>query len=58
MIASLSQQNRIKNYLARKKKLNLLYKSLIYKEYRVWLFNLLTDKNWYKSKFIKLEIKK
>jgi len=52
------QQNRIKNYLARKKKLNLLYKSLIYKEYRVWLFNLLTDKNWYKSKFIKLEIKK
>jgi len=52
------QHNRIKNYLARKKKLNILYKSIIYKEYRVWLFNLLTDKNWYKRKFVQLGIKK
>jgi hypothetical protein len=52
------QHNRIKNYLARKKKLNILSKSIIYKEYRVWLFNLLTDKNWYKRKFVQLGIKK
>ena len=51
------QHNRIKNYLVRKKKLNILYKSIIYKEYRVWLFNLLTDKNWYKEKGIQLGIK-
>ena len=37
--------------------LNIIYKSMIYKEYRVWLFNLLTDKNWYKEKLIQLGIK-
>jgi hypothetical protein len=52
------QHNRIKKYLARKKKLNILYKSIIYKEYRVWLFNLLTDKDWYNQKLIQLGIKK
>jgi hypothetical protein len=51
------QHNRIKNYLARKKKLNILYKSIIYKEYRVWLFKRVTDKNWYKEKLIQLGIK-
>jgi len=48
----------IKIYLFIKSRLNILYKSIIYKEYRVWLFNLLTDKNWYKRKLIQLGIKK
>jgi hypothetical protein len=48
----------IKTYLFLKFRLNIIYKSIIYKEYRVWLFNLLTDKNWYKRKLIQLGIKK
>jgi hypothetical protein len=44
----------IKSYLFLKTRLNILYKSIIYKEYRVWLFNLLTDKNWYKRKLVQL----
>ena len=48
----------IKRYLFLKFRLNIIYKSIIYKEYRVWLFNLLTDKNWYKEKLIQLGIKK
>jgi hypothetical protein len=47
----------IKTYLFLKFRLNIIYKSIIYKEYRVWLFNLLTDKNWYKRKLIQLGIK-
>jgi len=30
----------------------------MYKEYRVWLFKRVTDKNWYKEKIIQLGIKK
>jgi hypothetical protein len=48
---------RIKRYLFLKSRLNIIYKSIIYKEYRVWLFNLLTDKNWYKRKLIQLGVK-
>jgi len=48
---------RIKAYLFLKSRLHILYKSIIYKEYRVWLFNLLTDKDWYKRKGIQLGIK-
>jgi hypothetical protein len=48
------RHNKIKKYLAIGNKLNILYKSIIYKEYRVWLFNLLTDKNWQKRKLIQL----
>ena len=47
----------IKTYLFLKTRLNILYKSIIYKEYRVWLFNLLTDKNWYHRKLIQFGIK-
>jgi len=47
-----------KIYLIIKYRSNILYKSIIYKEYRVWLFNLLTDKNWYKRKLVQLGIKK
>ena len=48
----------IKTYLFLKTRLNILYKSIIYKEYRVWMFNLLTDKNWYHRKLFQLGIKK
>jgi hypothetical protein len=42
------RHKRIKRYLLLKNRLNLIYKSIIYKEYRVWLFKRVTDKNWYK----------
>ena len=48
----------IKIYLFIKIRLSIIVKSIIYKEYRLWLFNLLTDKNWYKEKIIQLGIKK
>jgi len=52
------RHKRIKRYLFLKSRLGIIYKSLIYKEYRVWLFKRLTDKNWYKEKGIQLGIKK
>jgi len=47
----------IKSYLFIKSRVNILYKSIIYKEYRVWLFKRVTDKNWYKEKGIQLGIR-
>jgi hypothetical protein len=44
----------IKTYLLLKFRLNTIYKCIIYKEYRVWLFKRVTDKNMYKEKIIKL----
>jgi hypothetical protein len=52
------RHKRIKGYLFLKSRVNILYKSIIYKEYRVWLFKRVTDKNWYKEKIIQLGIKK
>jgi hypothetical protein len=52
------RHKRIKIYLFIKSRVNILYKSIIYKEYRVWIFKRLTDKNWYKEKGIQLGIKK
>jgi len=57
-IRAKTQHKFIKIYLFIKSRLNILYKSIIYKEYRVWLFNLLTDKDWYIQKLIQLGIKK
>ena len=51
------QYNRIKTYLFIKERLIILYKAILYKDYRVWLFNRLTDKSWYKEKLIQLGIK-
>jgi len=48
----------IKTYLFLKSRINILYKSIIYKEYRVWLFKRVTDENWWKEKGIQLGIKK
>jgi hypothetical protein len=52
------QHKRLKTYLFLKSRVNIIYKSIIYKEHRVWLFKLVTDKNWYKEKGIQLGIKK
>ena len=52
------QSKRHKIYLFIKRTLYILYKSIIYKDYRVFLFKSLTDKNWYKEKLIQLGIKK
>ena len=38
------RHKRIKRYLFIKSRLNVLYKAVVYKEYRVWMFNVLTDK--------------
>ena len=51
-----SKLNKI--YIFIKRIFYVLYKSIIYKEYRVFLFKCLTDKNWYKEKGIQLGIKK
>jgi hypothetical protein len=51
------RHKRIKIYLFIKSRLNTLYKSIIYKEYRAWLLKRVTDKNWYKEKLIQLGIK-
>jgi hypothetical protein len=51
-----SKLNKI--YIFIKRIFYILYKSIIYKEYRVFLFKSLTDKNWYKEKLIQLGIKK
>ena len=48
----------IKKYLFLKERLNIIYKSIIYNEFRIWLFKRLTDKNWYKEKIIQFGIKK
>ena len=40
------QSKRNKIYLLIKFRLNIILKSIIYKEYRVWLFKKVTDKNW------------
>jgi len=47
----------IKTYLSLKSRLNIIYKSIIYKEYRVWLFKRVTDKNWYKEKLLQFRVK-
>ena len=48
------RHERIKTYLFLKSRLDIIYKSLIYKDYRVWLFKRVTDKNWYKEKLIQV----
>ena len=52
------RHNRIKNYLFIKSKIIDIYKNFLCKEFRVWLFKRLTDKNWYKEKLIQFGLKK
>ena len=56
--ATKNKHKRIKIYLFLKTRLEIIYRSIIYKDYRVWLFNRLTDKKWYKEKLNKLNFKK
>ena len=51
------QSKRIKIYLFIKRIFYILYKSIISKEYLVFLFKSITDKNWYKEKLIQLGFK-
>ena len=51
------QSKRNKIYIFIKRIFYILYKSIIYKEYRVFLFKSLTDKNWYIQKLIQFGIK-
>tara|TARA_B110001450_G_scaffold129501_1_gene121770 strand:- start:687 stop:1796 length:1110 start_codon:yes stop_codon:yes gene_type:complete len=53
-----ARHNRIKNYFFVKSKIIDVYKNFLDKEFRVWLFNTLTNKNWYKRKLIQFGIKK
>ena len=52
------RRKRVKTYIFIKSKLNILYKSVIHKKYRVWLFKRLSDVNWYKEKLVQLGFKK
>jgi hypothetical protein len=47
-----SKRNKI--YLFIKRIFYILYKAFIYREYRIFLFKSVTDKNWYKEKGIQL----
>ena len=47
-----------KKILFIKNRLKIILKSFFYKEYRVWLFRRITDKNWQKEKLIQLGVKK
>ena len=47
----------VKIYLFTKWILNILYKSVIYKKYRVWFLRRLTDKNWHREKLTQLGFK-
>ena len=51
------KHKRIQIYLFLKHRLNVIYKCILYKEYRVWLFKRVTDKNWYKEKLTQLGFK-
>ena len=47
----------LKIYLFMRWILNILYKSVIYKEYQVWLLKRITDKNWYREKLMQIGFK-
>jgi hypothetical protein len=49
------KHKRLKRCLFIKSRLNLIYKFLIYREYRVWLLNSLTDKKFYKRRLVELK---
>ena len=49
------KHKRIKRYLSTRLFLFTLYRCLVYKEYTIWLFYKITDKNWYKKKLTCLQ---
>ena len=51
------KHKKIKIYLFLKHRLTIISKCILHKEYRVWLFKRVTDKNWYKEKLTQLGFK-
>ena len=49
------KHKRIKRYLFIKSRLNLIYKCLVYRDFRVWLLNLLTEKEFYKRRLVEFK---
>ena len=49
------KHKRYKTYVFIKSILNLIYKCLIYREFRVWLLNLLTEKEFYKRRLVEFK---
>jgi len=49
------KHKRYKTYLFIKSRLNLIYKCIIYKDYRVWLLNILTEKEFYKRRLVEFK---
>ena len=47
----------IKRYVFINRRLNLIYKCLVYREFRVWLLNLLTEKEFYKRRLVEFNKK-
>ena len=39
-------------------RLKIIFKSFVNKEYRIWLFKRLSDKNWQREKLVQLKLKK
>ena len=56
-IRTKTQSKFIKIYLFIKLRVNIILKSIIHKEYRVWLFNLLTEKEFYKRRLVEFKKK-
>tara|TARA_B100001175_G_scaffold205925_1_gene174800 strand:- start:585 stop:1694 length:1110 start_codon:yes stop_codon:yes gene_type:complete len=48
----------IHKYIFIKTRMNILYKSIFNKQYRVWLLNRISDKNWQRKKLVQLGLKK
>ena len=51
------KHKKIQIYLFLKHRLTIISKCILHKEYRVWLFKRVTDKNWYKEKLTQLGFK-
>ena len=52
------KHERIKIYLFLKSRLNVLYRSIINKDFRMWFIKRTLDPNWWNAKFIQLGLKK
>ena len=48
--------NSLKIFLT--KRIHIIYKSLFIREYRIWLFKKITNKNWQNEKLVQLRLKK
>ena len=51
------KQKRIKTFFLLKYRLKIIFKSIIYKEYQVWVFSKINDKKWWKKQLSQFKIK-